>query len=218
MKIKWFGHSAFGITTGQGVKIIIDPYESGAFGGALTYGRIAEEADMVLTSHGHGDHNYTKDIKGKFVLIEGAGAYEAKGVHIKATPSYHDASKGSERGKNLLFVIEADGLRVAHFGDLGYILSKEEVNGIGRVDVLLLPVGGYYTIDPKEAVAVMEAVKPAITIPMHYKTPKCDFPIAPVEEFTKGRDRVKNVAASEIEVTKGALPEKPEIHVLKYAL
>jgi L-ascorbate metabolism protein UlaG (beta-lactamase superfamily) len=218
MKIKWFGHSAFLITTDQGVKIIIDPYRSAAFGGAISYGKITEEADVALTSHGHDDHNYTSDIKGKFVLIESAGEHEAKGIKIKAKASYHDASKGSERGKNLLFVIEADGLRVAHFGDLGYILSKDEVNDIGKVDVLLLPVGGYFTIDPKEASAVMEAVKPAITIPMHYKTPKCDFPIAPVEEFTKGKDRVKNVAATEIEVTKGTLPREPEIHVLKYAL
>jgi L-ascorbate metabolism protein UlaG (beta-lactamase superfamily) len=218
MKIKWFGHSAFKITTDGGVKIIVDPYQSGAFGGALAYGRITEEADVVLTSHDHDDHNYTKDIKGKFVHFNTAGAHEAKGVKISALPSFHDGSKGSERGKNLLFVIEADGLRVAHLGDLGHTLSKDEAEKLGPIDVLLLPVGGFYTIDPREASIVASEVKAAITIPMHVKTAKCDFPIAPVEEFTKGKERVVKVGASEIEVSKATLPKDPEIRVLTYAL
>ena len=124
MKIKWYGHAAFKLITGAGVHIIIDPYQSGAFGGALTYGKITDEADVVLITHGHDDHNYTEDIRGKFVLIGSAGAREVKGVRIKAFPSYHDGSEGSEQGDNLLFLIEADGLRVAHFGDLGHTLTR----------------------------------------------------------------------------------------------
>jgi L-ascorbate metabolism protein UlaG (beta-lactamase superfamily) len=218
MKIKWYGHAAFGITTDQGVKIIIDPYQSGAFGGALAYGKIEEEADVVLVSHDHDDHNYIKDIKGKFTRISAAGAHEAKGVKITAMPTYHDSSKGSERGNNLLFVIEADGLRVAHFGDLGHLLGNDVIKELGPIDVLMLPVGGFYTIDPREATVVMESVKPAITIPMHFKTPKCDFPIAPVDEFTKGKKSVTNVKASELEAAKGKLPKEPGIFVLQYAL
>ena len=208
MKIKWYGHAAFGITTDQGTKIIIDPYQSGAFGGALAYGKITEEADVVLISHDHDDHNYIKDIKGKFTRISTAGAHEAKGVKITALPTYHDSSKGSERGNNLLFVIEAAGLRVAN----------DVIKDLGPIDVLMLPVGGFYTIDPQEATVVMESVKPAITIPMHFKTPKCDFPIATVDEFTKGKKSVTNVKASEIEATKGKLPKEPSVFVLQYAL
>ncbi|HEY3275402.1 MAG TPA: MBL fold metallo-hydrolase, partial [Syntrophorhabdaceae bacterium] len=150
--------------------------------------------------------------------IGSAGTHEAKGVKISALTSYHDSSKGSERGKNLLFVIEADGLRLAHLGDLGHTLSKTEIEKLGAVDILFLPVGGYFTIDPKEATTVAADVKAAITVPMHFKTPKCDFPIAPVEEFTKGKERVRNAGTPEIDINKGSLPKEPEILVFTYAL
>jgi L-ascorbate metabolism protein UlaG (beta-lactamase superfamily) len=218
MKIAWYGHAAFRIITGKGVRIVIDPYEPQAFDGALSYGRIADEADIVLTSHDHADHNYVKDIRGKYERIGAEGAYEVKGVKVKAYPTFHDPSGGTERGNNLIFVIEADGLKVAHVGDLGHILDTEAVAQVGAVDVLLLPVGGFYTIDAKEAEKVMEAMKPSITIPMHFKTEKCAFPIAPVEEFTKGKKNVTTLGASELEVAKHTLPASPEIIVLEYAL
>jgi len=218
MKIKWYGHAAFNITTEDGVRIIIDPYLSNAFGGALSYGKIQDEADIVLTSHDHDDHNYTKDIKGKFVLINSEGTRSVKGVTIKAIPTYHDPSKGKERGKNLIFVIEAEGLRIAHAGDLGHTLEKETIKEIVPVDILLLPVGGFYTIDPKEATKVMEDLKPAVAIPMHFRTEKCNFPIASVEEFTKGKKNVKMAGTSEVVFTKATLPKTQEIIVLNYSL
>jgi len=218
MKIKWYGHAAFKITTDKGVRIIIDPYESGSFGGALAYGKITDEADIVLISHDHDDHNYTKDIKGKFTQIKKAGSHNVKDIKIKAIPTHHDPSKGKERGDNLVFVIEADGLTLAHMGDLGHMLEKGTVGEIGKVDVLLLPVGGTYTVDAGEATRVVHDIKPAIIIPMHFKTEKCDFPIAKVEEFTAGKAGVKAVNSSEIEVNKTGLPAEPEIIVMKYAL
>lgn len=218
MKIKWYGHAAFKITTDQGVRIIIDPYESGAFGGALKYGKITEEADIVLTSHDHDDHNYIRDIKGNFTQIKEAGTHNIKNIKIKAISTYHDPSKGTERGNNLIFVIEADGLTLAHTGDLGHTLEKGTTGEIGKVDVLLLPVGGLYTIDAGEASRVMNDMKPAVTIPMHFKTEKCDFPIAKVEEFTAGKAGVKTVKTSEIEINKAGLPANPEIIVMEYAL
>ncbi len=218
MKIKWYGHAAFNITTEDGVRIIIDPYLSNAFGGALSYGKIQDEADIVLTSHDHDDHNYTKDIKGKFVLINSEGTRSVKGVTIKAIPTYHDPSKGKERGKNLIFVIEAEGLRIAHAGDLGHTLEKETIKEIVPVDILLLPVGGFYTIDPKEATKVMEDLKPAVAIPMHFRTEKCNFPIASVEEFTKSKKNVKMAGTSEVVFTKATLPKTQEIIVLNYSL
>lgn len=218
MKIKWYGHAAFNITTEKGVKIIVDPYESGAFGGALSYGKIKDEADIVLTSHDHADHNYTKDIQGKFTHIDKKGIYEVKNVKIKAISSYHDPSKGRERGNNLIFVIEADGLILAHMGDLGHTLEKDTVKEVGKIDILFLPVGGFYTIDAKEAVKVMRDINPVITIPMHYKTEKCNLPISELKEFTGGKKSVKVTNVSEVEIKKETLPKEPEIIVLKYAL
>jgi len=218
MKLKWYGHSAFKLTTDKGLRIIVDPYESGFGNGGLTYGKITDEADLVLTSHDHGDHNYVQDIKGKFTRIEKEGSYDVAGVKVKAIPCFHDSSKGEERGKNLVFVIQADGLTIAHVGDLGHALDPDILQKIGPVDLLLLPVGGFYTIDAKEATGVMNAVKPRLTIPMHYKTGKCAFPITTVDEFTKGKKGVKMMNATELDVTKESLPKEAEIVVLKYAL
>lgn len=218
MKIKWYGHASFRITTEKGVRIILDPYRSGAFGGAMGYGKITDEADIVLTSHDHEDHNYIKDIQGGFKHINRAGAYEEKGVKIQAIPSYHDTSKGKERGQNLIFIIEADGLTVGHMGDLGHVLEKDALKQIGKIDVLLLPVGGYFTIDAKEATKVMNDLSPLVTIPMHYKTEKCDLPIAGVEEFARDKKTVKATGSSEVEITKANLPKSQEIVLLHYAL
>jgi len=218
MKIKWYGHAAFQITTDEGVRVIIDPYESGAFGGALSYGKITDEADIVLTSHDHDDHNYTKDIKGIYKHFNREGVYRERGLDIEALPSYHDPSKGKERGNNLIFVIDDGKLRIAHMGDLGHILAQDTVKKMGRIDILLLPVGGFYTIDSGEAGKIMQGINPKITVPMHYKTPKCDFPIAGVDAFTEGRKGVRTINSYEVEVKKDDLPKEPEIVVMRYAL
>ncbi len=218
MNIKWYGHSAFLITTAGGVRIITDPYQSGAFGGALSYGKITDEADIVLSSHAHDDHNYTKDIKGKFTHIKKEGVYEEKGVRIKGIATFHDTSRGGERGENLIFVIEADDMRVAHAGDLGHTLDAATAKEIGKIDILLIPVGGFYTIDAREASTIVDQLGPLVTIPMHFKTEKCDFPITPVEEFTKGKERVRDTGKTEAEFSKGTLPPMGEIILLRYAL
>ena len=218
MKIKWYGHAAFALTTSQGVKIIIDPYEPGAFGGALAYGKITDEADIVLSSHVHDDHNYIKDIKGPFVLINRQGRYEEKGITIRAVPTFHDPSGGNERGENLIFIVNADDMTVVHAGDLGHTLDAEGIKNVGRVDVLFLPVGGLYTIDATEATKVTEDLNPLVTIPMHFKTEKCSFPIAVVEEFTKGKERVRLLGEAEVEITRETLPARGEIMVLRHGL
>ena len=218
MKIKWYGHSSFLITTGNGTRIILDPYQSGAFGGALTYGKIAEAADIVLSSHDHDDHNYVGDIKGKFTLINTPGDHRESGVTIRGIPTFHDASGGRERGLNIIYIIEADDIRVAHLGDLGHVLDGDMVKKLGRIDVLLTPVGGFYTIDPAEATKIVNDIKPAVTIPMHFKTDKCDFPIAPVTEFTKGKSGVKEAGTTEVDVARSNLASLGEIVVLRHAL
>jgi L-ascorbate metabolism protein UlaG (beta-lactamase superfamily) len=218
MKIHYYGHAAFKVTTEAGVQIIIDPYEPGAFDGALSYGKITDQADIVITSHDHADHNYTKDIKGAFTLIHKAGDYTIKEIKIKMIPVYHDPSQGKERGNNLISVISADGLNLAHLGDLGHALEGGAIKDIGRVDLLLLPVGGFFTIDAGQADKITNTLAPSITIPMHYKTEKCAFPIANVEDFTKGFNQVKTLKGPELEIKKEGLPKSPEVIVLQHAL
>lgn len=217
MKVKWYGHAAFGLTTEDGVKIIIDPYESGGFGGAIGYAPITDHADIVLVSHDHGDHNYTGTIEGPFDKVDEEGSYVLRGVKISAMPTYHDASEGKERGKNLVFVIETGGLKVVHAGDLGHLLDQDALNRIGRTDILMLPVGGGFTIDPTTATEVMNAIKPSVTLPMHYKSEKIAVPLAPVEDFTEGKKRVRIVRGPEMEFTVKSLPEEPEIILLQFA-
>jgi L-ascorbate metabolism protein UlaG (beta-lactamase superfamily) len=217
MRIKWYGHAAFGLTTERGLRIIIDPYESGAFGGAIGYAPITDHADLVLVSHDHGDHNYTKSIGGPFTEVRTEGAYDMKDCKINALSVFHDASHGTERGKNLIFIIEADGLKAVHTGDLGHLLDQDSLRRIGRADVLMLPVGGTYTVDAREATQVMDAIKPFLTLPMHYKTEKIALPLAAVEGFTMGKQRVRKVSGPEIDVTPDGLPREPEIVLLQFA-
>jgi L-ascorbate metabolism protein UlaG (beta-lactamase superfamily) len=218
MKIKWYGHAAFMITSDQGVKIITDPYESGAYGDQLSYAVIKDQADIVSISHDHADHNDTKSLPGSPEIVKGSGSKTVKGISIKGIPSYHDSSKGSERGVNTIFTFFVDGMKICHLGDLGHILSEKELAEISPVDILLIPVGGYFTIDPKGATKVAEQIKPKVLIPMHFKTNKCGFPIAPVEDFLKGKPNLKRPKASEVAFEKKALPQKMEIIVLEHAL
>ncbi len=218
MKIKWYGHAAFLITSDEGVRVITDPYEPGAFGGQLSYGAIGDRADLVSTSHEHADHNYTKDLPGSPQIVSGAVTKTIKGIPVKGIATFHDPSKGSERGSNTVFTLTIDGVKVCHLGDLGHVLSRAEATEIGPVDILLIPVGGFYTIDAGEASRVVELIKPKVVIPMHFKTEKCGFPIASVNEFLKGKAGVKKLAKSETSFSKDELPPQTEIVVLTHAL
>jgi len=217
MKIKWYGHAAFLITAANGTKVIADPYESGAFGGQLAYEKIDDRADIALVSHDHADHNDAKSLPGSPQVVQGTGTKTVKGLTFKGISTYHDPSKGKERGTNTIFTFSVDGIQVCHAGDLGHILGEKELAEIGPVDILMIPVGGYFTIDPKEATRVVEQIKPRVTIPMHFKTKKCEFPIAPVEDFLKGKPKVKRANATEVTFDPATLPKEMEIVVLEHA-
>jgi L-ascorbate metabolism protein UlaG (beta-lactamase superfamily) len=216
MKIKYLGHAAFLITSSDGTKVLIDPYEAGCFDGAVKYGKIDVQADVVACTHKHADHHGLKDLPKGYELVEGAGDRTVKGIRIHGVATFHDGSKGSERGGNVIFAFEIDGMNVVHLGDLGHPLDAAEVQRIGRVDVLLVPVGGFFTIDATVARDVIYGLDPKLVIPMHYKTESVDFPIEPVDGFLEGMAKVKRVDASEVEVTR--LPETREIWVLEHAL
>ena len=217
MNLIFLAHASFLIVTSHGTKIITDPYKAGSFNNAIGYKSIRESADVVLVSHEHDDHNAVSEVLGTPQIVKGDSNWTFKDVKITGIASYHDTQKGTARGKNTIFVIEADSLRIVHLGDLGYVLSKEECVKIGKVDVLLSPVGGYFTIDSKAATEIMNNLKPSITIPMHYKTKVLDFPIAKVDDFIKDKKNVKKLNSSEIEISKETLPKSPEIWVLKMA-
>ena len=218
MKVKWYGHSSFLIVSDKGTKIITDPYEPGGYGGAIGYGKIPDEADIVLVSHDHADHNYVKGLPGKPNVIQGVGSHRSHDIEFRGIAAFHDGKKGSERGQNTIFCFLLDDIRVCHLGDLGHIPSEQEAKGIGPIDLLMMPVGGVYTIDASEATKTLEILKPRVTIPMHFKTPKCGFPLAQVDEFTKGKAGVKSLPGNEWEVKKETLPQKSEIIVLQPAL
>jgi L-ascorbate metabolism protein UlaG (beta-lactamase superfamily) len=217
MKIKYYGHAAFLITSNQGTRIITDPYKPGAFG-SLNYGRIPDEADVVVVSHDHDDHNDSGGLSGNPEAVRTPGKRSVQGIEFNGVATFHDSSSGKERGKNIIFSFTVDEITICHLGDLGHILSQSEVEAIGAVDLLMIPVGGFYTIDSKEASQVAGQLNPSIIIPMHFKTDKCELPITPIDEFTKGKARVKVMNASEISLDKGKLPKETEIIVLQPAL
>lgn len=215
MKIKWFGHSAFGFTSSSDKTVLTDPYEPGGYNGAVGYKPISINPDIVTVSHSHPDHNYTKPFPGS-TIISKKDSCEIAGIKITGIPAYHDAKQGRERGNNIIFAYEIDGLRIAHCGDLGHTLSDKDIAALGRIDILFIPIGGHFTIDAAQATAVVEKVKPKIVIPMHYKTEALDFPIAGVDEFLKDKNNIKRISASEVSITRKTLPSEIEMWVLSY--
>ena len=218
MKLKWLGHASFLIESASGTRIITDPYESGDFDGAIGYGPIAERADVVVVSHGHSDHNYVAGVAGDPKVVQGPGTCHVAGVEFNGVACFHDDSNGRERGKNTMFVFDVDGIRVCHVGDLGHQPSKTQLAALGPVDVLVLPVGGRFTIGAAEASKLAETISPRVIIPMHYRTDKCTLPISGVDEFLQGKQKVKRPGSPEIDLTRDSLPAETEIIVLEHAL
>jgi L-ascorbate metabolism protein UlaG (beta-lactamase superfamily) len=214
MRIKWLGHSSFVITSRDNIKIVTDPYTPGM---GLNYHPINESADIVTKSHDHLDHNNTRAVKGNPVVLSEAGLQTIKGVDFKAIPVFHDESAGSQRGRDLVFCFKIDGVNLCHLGDLGHRLNYSQVSEIGQVDILFIPVGGYFTIDAKAASDVARSLNPKLVFPMHYKTPKDDYPITGVDEFLRDKKYVLNIKTSEFEVKKENLPQEAEIVVLQPA-
>jgi L-ascorbate metabolism protein UlaG (beta-lactamase superfamily) len=213
MKIKYLAHASFLVTSEDGTKIVTDPYKTG---GGIRYKEIDEVADIAVTTHEHSDHNNIRAVRGSPAVVKGPGMHTAKGIAFKGIPFYHDPSKGSERGHNNIFTFTLDGINVCFCGDLGHTLTQKDADEIGKVDLLFIPVGGYYTIDANEAGEVVNVLNPKVVIPMHYKTRSVDYPIKGVDLFLAGKENVKQSNTSEIDVK--ALPEKREIWVLTPSL
>ena len=215
MKVKWNGHSSFTITSDSGTRIVTDPYEPGGFGGGIKYEPIPDQADIVLVSHEHADHNYVKGLKGSPKVIKSSS--EHKGIKITGVPAFHDSNQGKERGQNLLFIFEVDGIRIGFLGDLGHLPDAAQLKHLSETDLLFVPVGGFFTIDAKEAAKLVDTVKPKVAVPMHYKTAKVNFPITNADEFLAHFTKVKKIDGSEFEVKKSELPKSTEVWVLNHA-
>lgn len=208
MKITWLGHSSFMIEAG-GKKIVTDP-----FGAKYGYPLLPVEADLVTVSHEHGDHNAVENIGGQPRIIRGTGEVKLGGIEFKGIATYHDRSRGHERGLNTVYKISAEGINLVHLGDLGHVLTPEQVKEIGQVNILMIPVGGKFTIDAGEAFTVVEQLKPDIVIPMHYSTPHLTLELAPVENFTSRFDQV--VKKPYLELDANDLNKATKVIILDY--
>lgn len=204
MDIKYFGHSSFKLSNNQ-VTVVTDPFDPSMVG--LKFAKT--DADAVTVSHQHGDHNKIDLVDGDPLVIDISGEFEKKGARITGYPCFHDDKNGAERGRNIIFKIEIDDVTIVHCGDLGHKLSNELVEELGDVDVLLIPVGGFYTISAEEAVAVVKLIEPHVVIPMHYAVEGINSELkeklAPVSKFmsSMGGQTVEPIA--KFTVKKGEL-------------
>lgn len=199
MKLKWLGHSCFAITLDNGKVFVTDPYDD-----TVGYPSLHVKAEAVLSSHDHFDHNYFAAVEGDYEIVNQPGAYERFGAKITGVPSFHDEARGAKRGKNVIFTIEADGLKLTHLGDLGHLPETEvQKAAIIGADILLIPIGGTFTITTDEAIELIETYKPAAAIAMHYKNQYCGFNVTDASAFIQ-KTRAATLP-NEIALTKGAL-------------
>jgi L-ascorbate metabolism protein UlaG (beta-lactamase superfamily) len=205
MQITWLGHSCFKIQEKIGsetVTVITDPYSK-------DYGlKVPKmEADILTISHNHADHNNAEAVKGNPYIIRSAGEYDVKGAVIDGVYSYHDDQEGKERGKNIIFRIEMETLSVVHLGDLGQDLDDKQLEKVSGCDILLIPIGGTYTINAKKAVEVLSQIEPRIVIPMHYKIKDLNMDIDGVEKFIKELG-IKPRYEEKLKISKKDLPQE----------
>jgi len=216
MTITYHGHSCFKLKGKLGT-ITTDPFDS-----YIGFSPSSLSSDMVTISHDHKDHNAVGAVKGtsrrdKPFVVTHAGEYEVGGISVFGTKTFHDANGGVERGENIVFTILIDGIKICHLGDLGHELTDEQVAAIGAVDILLVPVGGVFTIDPATAVKVTRSLDPNIVIPMHFGTPEHNKEVfselKTMEDFVKEYgSEVKPEAKLSIEASR--LPEETELVTL----
>ncbi|MGQ9676721.1 MAG: MBL fold metallo-hydrolase [Chloroflexota bacterium] len=208
MEITWLGHSAFRLR-GKEATVLTDPY-----GSEIGYVLGKVSADIVTVSHDHYDHNNVGAVTGSPKVISGPGEYEIRGVRITGIRTFHDSEGGLRRGKNTVYVIELDDLVVAHLGDLGHVPTPEQVQQMGNVDVLLIPVGGTFTINAAQAAEVVNLVEPKIVIPMHYKTPSLKLDVDSADRFLREMGVKQVEPQPKLVVNKGALPAETTVVLL----
>ena len=211
VRVIWHGHACFELK-GKSVTVVTDPFK----GIGIPEPKAA--ADVVLCSHSHQDHNNVKPVLGKGgqVLESFVGSKKVKGLSIKGIAAFHDEASGSKRGKNSIYTFNLDGVQFCHLGDLGHDLSSETLKEIGNVDVVFVPVGGYFTIGPETATKVCEKLKPKIIIPMHYRIPgllSMFDGLKTADDFSAGKNMEK-IRGPVINIENDVLPKETRIIVL----
>jgi len=214
MEITHLGHSAFKMQ-GKHVTLVTDPYKEDLVG--LKFPKVT--ADIVTVSHQHDDHNFIGGISGNPIIVAGPGEYEIKGVRIIGIASYHDAAKGSQRGKNTIYHFVIGGVSIVHCGDLGDKLDDNAIDRLDNVDLLMIPVGGFYTISAKEAAEIIYRLEPKVVIPMHYHTPKLNQDnfgkMASVDIFLKEMGREGIQPQAKLTISKDKLPVETTVVVFE---
>jgi len=196
MKVTWFGHSCFLLQDSSGAKLLTDPFDK-----TLGYALPNESVDIVTISHNHFDHNNYHSLPGIPRIIDSLGNHQVGNIKIRGIPSFHDSEYGAKRGTNIIFVIEMSSYTICHLGDLGHILDEKTLENIGPVDILMIPIGGNYTIDAEEAALVAKAINSRIIFPMHYKTNFTLLTLEGAENFIVKMNKVEKINDSTIEIS-----------------
>ena len=205
MMITWQGHSCFKIQDkvgSDGVTVVTDP-----FGKDIGLKTPNFEADIVTVSHNHDDHNNVGALRGDPFVIDCAGEYDFKGVLVEGIDSFHDDKNGAERGRNIIYRMEIDDISVAHLGDLGAPLDNSQLEKLVGTDILLIPVGGKYTLDAKGAVEVISQIEPRMVIPMHYKTEGLTIELDSLDKFIKELG-IEPIYEEKLKISKKDLPQE----------
>ncbi len=209
MEIFPLGHSSFRLR-GKQATLITDPFaESGL---SVKFPKHAE-ADIVTISHEHEDHNAVHLVGGSPFIVRGPGEYEIKGIHVIGISSFHDAESGAARGKNTMYRIEVDGVKIAHLGDVGHVLSSSQIEQLGSIDILMIPIGGTYTVDAEKAAQIISDIEPRIIIPMHDARSNKD--LMSVEQFLKQMNKEGITAVPKLTVSRDKVPNEVQIVILE---
>lgn len=209
--VSWYGHAMFTVDDGR-VKVATDPVPP-----EVGYSYEPVDADLVLVSHAHFDHNYLEGVKGGPRVIDTAGDFEFDGLEINGFETFHDTERGSRRGRSVIFSWEQAGFRVAHFGDLGDLPEPGVMERLRGLDIAMVPVGGVYTVDARAAAELLEEISPRITIPMHYMTEDSAIELEPVDNFTRlFKGPVKQTGSRRVELSRSDMPSSPAAWVMRY--
>ena len=202
MRIEWIGHACFRLTAQDGTVAITDPYDA-----SVGIEMIPLKADLITMSHEHHDHNETSMIVGNPVIVHGGELASVSGVTARAVNSWHDDAQGEKRGANFIRIFGVDGLKIVHMGDQGCMPDEDVLEAIAGADVMMIPVGGTYTVDAAGAKAIIEAARPRCVIPMHVKTAHCPYPIAKVGDFLALMGAQDAQLVSALEITEDTVPQ-----------
>lgn len=210
MEIIWLGHSCFKIR-GKEVTLVTDPFDE-----SIGYSQGKITADIVTVSHHHPGHNCAAGVEGAPKVISKPGEYEIGGVFITGIPTFHDSDQGKNRGKNIAYLVEMDDVRLCHLGDLGHLLSPRQIEDLGSIDILFVPVGGVSTINAKMAAEIVRFLNPRIVIPMHYQTEMVTW-LEPSDKFLKEIGLSEITSQPKLSIGRSGLPLESRVIVLDYS-